>query len=337
MADVSGKKIGRNALLGFCFAILIALAAFGPRWILGADQPGPSAQKPDLGPGADLHRYRIFPADDPWNADISKSAVDPNSDALIRSIGLSKGLHPDFGTVYNGAPDGIPYVVVGKDQAKVAVKFTEYPEESDAGPYPVPLDAPIEGGPKSDGDRHVIVFDRDALLLYEMWQAKPVPGGWEASNGAVFDLTKPSAQRKAGQTSADAAGLAIFPGLVRYDEMVGQKKITHALRFTIQHSRRAYVPPALHWASRSDDVNLPPMGMRVRLKASVDISKFPPEAQVILTALKKYGMIVADNGGDWFISGSPDSRWDDDALHTLSRVHGGDFEVVKMEGLVSAK
>lgn len=284
----------------------------------------------------DLHGVQVFPPDDPWNQDIASSPVDANSAAIVNFIGPNKPLHPDFGTVYDGAPSGIPFIVVGKDQPKIPVRFDEYGQESDTGPYPIPLDAPIEGGPRSNGDRHVIVLDRDAMMLYELYHAFPESGGWRAGSGAVFDLTRNSAQRPAGWTSADAAGLPIFAGLVRYDE-VAAGKITHALRFTVRKSRRAYVPPALHWASSSDAQNLPPMGMRVRLRADFDVSGFPRQDQVILTALKQYGMIVADNGSDWFISGAPDPRWNDGELGLLRRVHGRDFEVVRMTGIVTAR
>lgn len=296
---------------------------------------GREPQKPELGVNASLNGQRVLPDDHPWNVDISREPVDPNSDALIASIGRDKPLHPDFGTVYNGAPNGIPYVIVDGKQKPVAVKFTEYGDESDPGPYPIPADAPIEGGPKSDGDRHVIVLDRDHQKLYELWRAFPqADGTWHAANGAIWDLTT-GAARPAGWTSADAAGLAIFPGLVRYDEVVEQKEIRHALRFTIRKSRRAYVAPASHFASRSNEANLPPMGMRVRLRAEVDIARYPESAQVILRALKTYGMIVADNGGDWFLSGSPNAKWNDDEIGTLKRIRGRDFEVVKMGTLVT--
>lgn len=286
-------------------------------------------------PGASLQGKQVFPLDNPWNRDISRDPVDPDSEALLKNIGLGKGLHPDFGATYNGAPNGIPYVLVSGKQPRVPVKF-DYADESNPGPYPIPPDAPIEGGLKSDGDRHVLVLDRDNWKLYELWNAHPVNGGksWTAGSGAIFDLNS-NKLRPAGWTSADAAGLPVFPGLVRYDEVVERKLITHALRFTCVHSRRAYIPPATHFASKSDDPNLPPMGMRVRLKPDFDISKFPPEAQVILTALKKHGLILADNGGDWFVSGAPDPRWNDNNLNTLNRVKGSDFEVVKMTGLVT--
>ena len=272
----------------------------------------------------------VFPPEDAWNRDVTAEPVDPDSARLIASIGVGKPLHPDFGTVYAGAPSGIPYVVVKGNQPGVKATF-QYADESDAGPYPIPAEAPIEGGANSDGDRHVIVIDRQHWKLYELFSARFDGGGWKAGSGAVWDLSKPSyGQRPKGWTSADAAGLPIFPGLVRYDETVQRKEIGHALRFTVVKSRRAYVPPATHFASRRADASLPPMGMRVRLKADYDIARFPADCQVILRALKRYGMIVADNGSDWFISGSPDPRWNDDELHTLTRVKGVDFEVVKM-------
>jgi len=288
----------------------------------------PQQKRADLGVGASLRGGRIFPADNAWNKDISREPLDPNSDRLIASIGLQKPLHPDFGTVWNGAPAGIPYVVVAGNQTKVPIHF-EYADESDPGPYPIPSNPPIEGGEKSDGDRHVLMLDRDNWKLYELYSVHREGATWKAGSGAIFDL-KSNKLRPAGWTSADAAGLPILPGLVRYDEVMEQGEITHALRFTIVRSRRAYVSPATHFASRSNDANLPPMGMRVRLKAGVDITGFPKEAQVTLRALKKYGMIVADNGSDWFLSGSPDMRWNDDNLNTLKRIHGRDFEVVKM-------
>jgi hypothetical protein len=290
-----------------------------------------AAAKIELGVDPSLEGRQVFPPADLWNRDISRDPVDPTSDALIASIGLGKPLHPDFGTAYNGVPNGIAYVVVGRDQPRVAIK-ADYKDESDPGPFPIPRDAPIEGGPHSTGDRHVLVIDRDNWVLYELFSAFPQDdGSWKVGSAAKFDLKKISyGQRPMRWTSADAAGLPIFPGLVRYDEVAEQKAIRHALRFTIVRSRHAYVPPATHFASPHRDENLPPMGMRVRLKADLDISGFPPNCRVILTALKKYGMIVADNGSDWFLSGAPDPRWNDDELHSLTRVKGADFEVVKM-------
>ena len=210
----------------------------------------------------------------------------------------------------------------------------DYDDESDPGPYPVPPGAPIEGGVASSGDRHVLIVDRDAWKLYELYAAYPqADGSWHAGSGAVFDLNS-NALRPSGWTSADAAGLPILPGLVRYDEVtVGV--ITHALRFTVNRSRRAYLAPARHWASSDTSSLRPPMGMRVRLKAGYDLSGFPPSAQVVLRALKTYGMIVADNGSDWFISGVADSRWNDGEINTLKQLRGSDFEVVRMVGIVT--
>jgi hypothetical protein len=289
------------------------------------------AAVPDLGPGASLHGKRPFPPDNPWNQDISNSPVDPNSANLIKSIGIDDRLHPDFGTVYNGAPNGIPYVVVAGSQPRTPISFRSYGGESDPGPYPVPRNAPIEGGPDSKGDRHVLVVDRDGWKLYELFGASPVNNGasWIAGSGAVFDLNS-NAVRSEGWTSADAAGLPIFPGLVRYDEVFEQREIKHALRFTIGRSRRGYVFPARHFASGDPDPNLPPMGMRVRLKTSFDLSSYSPANQVILRALKKYGMFVADNGPGWFLSGAPDPRWSDDDLGLLKNIKGFNFEVVRM-------
>jgi len=299
------------------------------------DDVPPPQPTPDLGPGASFHGRQLFPPDNAWNEDISNSPIDPNSDNLIASIGTTTNLHPDFGTVWNGAPNGIPYVVVSGSQPKVPLIWTAYGDESDPGPYPIPADAPIEGGPSSDGDRHVLVIDRDNWKLYELGYAFPINNGasWNANCGAIFDLNS-NALRPAGWTSADAAGLPIFPGLVRYDEVVEQQEITHAIRFTAQITRRAYVPPATHWASSNTSVNRPPMGMKVRLKASFDISTFSPHIQVILRAFKKYGLILADNGSNWYFSGAPDMRWSDNELNALKTLKGSNFEVVKMNNMV---
>lgn len=279
---------------------------------------------------------QIFPPDNPWNTDISAYPVHPNSDNFLASIGLDRGLHPDFGTVWNGAPNGIPYVLVNDAQPEVRIRFRAYKDESDPGPYPVPPDAPIEGGPNSNGDRHVLVIDVDNLKLYEMYRAFPRRNGqkWRADCGAVWDLTS-NDLRPWYWTSADAAGLPIFAGLVRYDEVVEKGEINHALRFTVSRTQRGFILPATHFASDSRDPNLPPMGLRVRLKADYDVSTFSPNVQVILTALKKYGMIVADNGSNWYISGAPDPRWDDDELHELGQVKGRDFEVVDTGPIIS--
>jgi hypothetical protein len=268
---------------------------------------------------------QIFPADNAWNTDISKENTDPNSDIIIAGIGNEVHLHPDFGTVWENAPIGIPYNVIGKDQPMKSITF-QYKTESDPWPYPIPPDALVESG----SDRHVIVVDTFHLKLYELFDAiRNQDNSWSAGSGAVFDLTS-NALRPDNWTSADAAGLPIFPGLVRYDEVVEKGEINHAIRFTVQNTRNAFIHPATHAASNSSDQNYPPMGMRVRLKAGFDISGFSPHVQVILKALKKYGMFVADNGSNWYISGAPDSRWDDDELGELKTIPGKYFEVVKM-------
>jgi hypothetical protein len=296
-----------------------------------------------LGQGASLNGAVPFPRTNPWNVDISKQPVDPRSGALIASIGLDTGLHPDFGSgTYDGSILGIPYFVVTGARAKVRIRFTAYGDQSDKGPYPIPPNARIEGykpsGRPFDGDRHVLVVDRDNDRLYELYRAFKRPdGSWNADSGAVFHLdsnaVRPTAEP--GWTSADAAGLPIFPGLVRYDEAAAGV-IAHALRFTVDRTRRAYVPPATHFASSDASPNLPPMGMRVRLKASYRIPPaFSRPTKAILRALKTYGMFVADNGSDWFISGAPDPRWNNDRLTSeLRQVKGRNFEVVRMRGLV---
>ncbi|MCX5659509.1 MAG: hypothetical protein NTW19_07270 [Planctomycetota bacterium] len=268
----------------------------------------------------------IFPPDNPWNADVRALPVHPRSRDYLASIGLDKGLHADFGTVWNGAPCGIPYVIVGNDTPRVKVVF-EYADESDPGPYPIPADPPIEGGAASKGDRHIIIIDAPRRTLYELYRAVKTPQGWTAGSGAIFDLTS-NAMRPAGWTSADAAGLPIFPGLVRYDEVMEKGEIRHALRFTAAKTQRAYVAPARHFASKSTDPRLPPMGLRVRLRADFDMTNFPPPCRVILRGLQRHGMILADNGSDWFISGAPDPRWNDEFLSQLRRVKGTDFEAI---------
>src|SRR5262249_12397384 len=259
--------------------------------------------------------------------------VDKKSATYIQSIGPNTGLHPDFGAGgWNGGPIGIPYTVVPGSQPGVKVSF-EYADESDPGPYPIPANPPIEGGPASSGDRHILIVDRDACKLYELYDAYPQPdGSWHAGSGAIFDFTS-NALRPAGFTSADAAGLPILPGLARYDE-VAPGQILHALPFTAPVTQRAYLWPARHYASSNTSPTVPPMGLRVRLKAGFDISSFPPRVQVILTALKRYGMILADNGSSWFVSGVPDSRWNDDELVTwFRRVPGDAFEAVDESSL----
>ncbi len=264
----------------------------------------------------------------PWTKDISNEPIDPNSDVYINSLGLTNKVHPDFGTEWEGVPIGQPFVYVDGNQPKVPVKFL-YAHQSDPGPYPIPPDAPIQHGPNSTGDRHVIVVDRDNQLLYEMYNSYPDGnGGWIADSGAIFNL-KTNELRPLGWTSADAAGLPIYPLLVKYDEVI-DGEIKHALRFTANKTRRAFTYPARHQAGSSLDVSLPPMGMRVRLKANFDISKYSKNVRVILTAMKKYGMILADNGTSWMISGEHNELWDDQELNPLKTIPGSAFEVVKM-------
>ena len=273
----------------------------------------------------------LFPLNNVWNTPVDRLPVAANSANFINSIGAGTGLHADFGAAYyNGAPNGIPYVVVPQGQTRVPVSF-DYADESDPGPYPIPSNPPIEGGPNGTGDRHILVVEQGVCRLYETWNSQPVAGGWQAGSGAVFDLNSNNL-RPAGWTSADAAGLPILPGLARHDE-VASGAINHALRFTISRSRNAYLWPGRHKASAATDPNLPPMGQRFRLKASFDLSGFPADDQVILTALKKYGMIVADNGSNWFISGAPDPGWSDDNLALLRNVRGSNFEAVDESSL----
>jgi hypothetical protein len=265
----------------------------------------------------------VFPASNVWNKRVDELPKHRRSKEIVRAIGSSRYVHADFGSgLWDGGPIGIPVTVVDSAQPTSFVDFL-YGDESDAGPYPIPPDVAIEGGPAADGDRHAIIVDRDSCTLYELFDLWPA---WDAGSGAIWDLGS-NALRPRGWTSADAAGLPILPGLARYDE-VASGVIDHALRFTVQRSRRAYVYPARHFASSSTSRNLPPMGLRLRLRSNFPVASFPPQARVILRALKRYGMIVADNGSSWYISGVPDPRWSNDQLHTLHRVQGSDFRVV---------
>ena len=287
------------------------------------------------GQGASLNGFVPFPADNLWNQDISSAPVDPNSAALINFIGPTIGLHPDFGSgEYAGSIIGIPYEIVDSTQGPVTINFTEFGDESDPGPMPIPLNAPIEGDPNPSGDQHVLILDNTNCWLYELYNASPSGSAWNAGSAAVWDLTADE-QRPYTWTSADAAGLPIFPGLARYDE-VATGAINHALRFTLQNSIAAFTPPASHWAATSTNANAAPMGMRLRLKASFDISTYSATNQVILTALQKYGMIMADNGSSMFISGAPDSRWNNDDLHNLDGVTAADFDVVQMDPIYTS-
>ncbi len=275
----------------------------------------------------DLSAMQVFPADNYWHWDISAFPVHPNSAKLVASAGNGVSLHPDFGSVYNGAPFGIPYIVVDKNQAKVAINYTDYGDQSDPGPFPIPLDAPIEGANPAAGDRHVLAIDKDAKVLYELYAAHPVGGRWDAASGAKFDLTS-NALRPETWTSADAAGLPILPGLVRYDE-IARGVIDHAIRMTVDVSRKSYIWPARHEAGSTNSADAPPMGQRYRLKAGFNIGNYPRAAKIVLTALKKYGMILADNGSNWYISGAPDDRMPDDEINALKQVKGSDFEAVQ--------
>jgi hypothetical protein len=303
---------------GIALATVVACAAGAASLGSPADgRPLPRAPK-----------CRIFPASNHWNLRVDGLPVHPSSDRIVESIGAGDNMHADFGSGrYEGGPIGIPYTVVSRRQRRVPVSF-EYADESDRGPYPIPRNAPIEGGRGADGDRHVLVVDRSRCKLYELFAAYPVAGGrrWRAGSGAIWNL-RSNRLRPEGWTSADAAGLAILPGLARYHE-VRRGRIDHALRFTARRTRRAYVYPATHFASSLTDPDLPAMGERLRLRGSFDTSGFPRQARVVLEALKRYGMILADNGSSWYVSGAPSSGWDNDDLHTLHRVQGSDFEVV---------
>lgn len=273
----------------------------------------------------------IFPADNAWNRRVDTLPVKAGSGATVAAVGAAKTLHADFGSgLWDGGPIGIPITIVGKAQRKSAVTF-EYASESDKGPYPIPSGVRIEGGAAAEGDRHALIVDRDACRLYELYNLRRVGTRWTAGSGAIWNL-RTNRLRPAGWTSADAAGLPILPGLARYDE-VARGRIDHALRFTVSRTRRAYEWPARHYASSLTDPVLPAMGARFRLKRDFDISGFPRQTRVVLRALKEYGMIVADNGSDWYVSGAPDPRWSNDDLHSLARVPGSAFEVVDTSSL----
>jgi hypothetical protein len=287
-----------------------------------------------LGPEGSFNGFIPFPSNSLWNTNISNAPVDPNSAAYINFIGGGVGLHPDFGAgLYDGQTIGIPYIVVPSTQRFVNINYTLYGDESDPGPMPIPFNALIEGYPQpGNGDRHVLILDQANCWLYELYYAfNQSLAGWSAGSGAVWDL-EANEMRPYTWTSADAAGLPILPGLVRYDE-VQAGAINHAVRVTLENSQEAFTPPASHWAANSNNQFAAPMGMRLRLKASFDISGFSPHNQVILTALKQYGMIMADNGSSMFITGTPDLRWNNDDLGNLHSVTASDFEVVLISPL----
>jgi hypothetical protein len=264
----------------------------------------------------------VFPASSPWNQRVDTLPLHPRSAQMVQAISTSDSVHADFGSgLYEGRPIGIPFQTVARSAKKTRVSF-DYADESDKGPYPIPRRPQIEGG----GDRHMLLVQRGTCRLYELFAAEKRGGTWRAGSGAIFNL-RSNRLRPRGWTSADAAGLAILPGLARYDE-VKAGEIKHALRFTVEQTRKAFVFPARHFASDLTDPDLPAMGQRLRLKASTKIDDLPKQARIVATALKRYGMIVADNGSNWFVSGAPDPGWDNDDLHALGRLKGSDFEVV---------
>jgi hypothetical protein len=280
-------------------------------------------------PGA--RKCPVFPASNAWNQRVDKLPLAANSAQLIASIGLDSPVHADFGSgLWDGGPIGIPFDVVSTKTHRSHVSF-DYADESNRVAYPIPRHVQIEGGTHATGDRHAILVNKSNCRLYELYDLHRTSHGWTAGSGAVWNL-RSNHLRPAGWTSADAAGLPIFAGLARWDE-VSRGTIDHALRFTAPETRRAYVYPARHYASSSNDPSLPPMGLRVRLKASVNIASFPRQARVVLLALQRYGMILADNGSPWYVSGAPNRHWSNDALHTLGRLTGADFEVVDTSSL----
>lgn len=323
--DAPGATVGRGSV--------VAPTASAARVQAGTQGASTSTAPMALGVNASLGGRRALAPDAAWNIPIDHLSVDPQSDKLIASMGADAALHPDFGTVYRGLPAGIPYVVVSGDEKRYPVVF-DYEAESDHVLYPIPPNPPIEGVapgklPSGDGDHHLLVIDRDNSRLYELYNVRFTDGKWHAGSGAVFDLFGDT-KRPRGWTSADAAGLPVFPGLVRYDEAVERGLIDHALRFTVAKTRSAFTAPATHAASKDDNPALPPMGLRVRLKASVDVNAYPVQVRPILVAMKRYGMILADNGSPFYFSGAPDPRWHDTDLDQLKKLKGRDFEVVQI-------
>jgi hypothetical protein len=311
------------------YSLLLVLAAL----VVSAGAQSGTCSGMSLGQMASLNGFVPFTSSSLWNTDISTAPVDPNSTNYINYIGASITLHPDFGSgTYQNKSIGIPYQIVPGTQPKVAILYSSkgYPGESDPGPMPIPSNALIEGYPSpGNGDRHVLVLDKDGCWLYELYKSYlNKNGSWTVDSSAVWDMTIPE-QRPYTWTSADAAGLPVFAGLARYDE-VAAGAINHALRFTVPTTQRAFILPATHWASTTTDPNAPPMGLRLRLKASFNTSGFGPQSQVILAALKKYGMILADNGSAIYISGTPDSGWNNNDLNQLKTITGSSFEVVQI-------
>ena len=335
----SARAMRKLAALVILALLLLAAGSLRPASAMPRQQGPPSkawlpAIYADRAPAPPfIDGCPVFPADNIWNARVDGLLVDPDSESYISTIGASRQVHADFGSgLWEGGPIGIPFITVPASQPGVRMSFL-WAGESDPGPYPIPPGAPVEGGSQSDGDRHVLVIQRESCVLYELYYAFPRPdGGWQADSGAVFDLNN-NALRPETWTSADAAGLPIFPGLVRYDE-VASGEIRHALRFTVPQTRRAYVWPARHYASSLTGSQYPPMGQRFRLRQDFELRGYSPRIQVILLALQRYGMILADNGSAWYISGAPDERWNNDELHELDSVTGGDFEAVDASSLM---
>jgi hypothetical protein len=320
MSMQSGAR--RSSSLAACaalvqLAVLVATLATAGGVVRASHAPGPRE-----------YGCEILPASNTLNQEVAHAPVARDSASYVASIGLDAHLHPDFG---RNRSYGIPYAVVSRSQPTVPVHFDGYAQESDAGPYPIPPSAPIEGGGEA-GDRHVLVLQRRSCRLYELYDARRAGVGWSASNGAVFNL-RSNALRPAGWTSADAAGLPILPLLVRYPE-VEAGAIDHALRVTVPHTQRGYIHPATHFASSSSDARLPPMGLRLRLKADFSLASFDGQALVILRALKRYGLIVADNGSPWYLTGAPTARWDEASLQQLERVPGAAFEAVQSGAII---
>lgn len=331
------KPFRRSRLLRAGYILTLFLLAAVPVTILAQGISTlylPIVCRNCLPPGPLLEGCPVFLPDHILNTPIDTLPVDPNSAAYIASIGASDHFHADFGSGIwpdpGGFPIGIPYNVVPGSQPKVPIDFY-YPGDSDPGPYPIPANPKIEGNP-AKGDRHILILDKDNCLLYEIFDAWYADGQWHGGSGAIFNL-KSYALRPAGHTSADAAGLPILSGLVRYDE-VAAGEIQHAIRFTVSQTRKAYIWPARHYASSLTGAQYPPMGQRFRLKSTYNITSFSPQAQVILRAMKKYGIILADNGSDWYISGVPDERWNNTVLHELDVVTGADMEAVVVSSLM---
>jgi hypothetical protein len=317
---------------------VLALTSFAAAQIIGGSGGGGggnSCAKMSLGIGANLNGYVPLPPSSLWNQSIANAPVDPNSDAIIGFIGSNVGIHPDFGSGYNnGSIIGNPYIVTDSSAPLVDIQITEYPAESDPGPQRIPSNTPVQGDPNPPPgtDRHIMVLDRSNCWLYEGWHSfKQDDNSWNEGESAVWDMAS-NEQRPWTWTAADAAGTPMFPGMVRYDE-VASGVIKHALEYTVKYTKQAFTPPASHSAGNTGNSLAAPMGMRLRLKANYDITRFAPEVQVILQALKTYGMILVDNGGPMFLSGTPDSRWNNDNLYQLKQVTAANFEVMLISPL----